>query len=131
MMDGLLCIYWDVVAIGISNSDRCKYVGFDPLHLVSSGIRFVIKPEEMENSVDHQVGEVVTWCNPLLSGFGRDSLSRNDNVAQKHRRARLIGRLNGGKRQHICWFIQAAESLIELANFVIIAQRDSRTTRLL
>src|SRR5262245_9629175 len=118
-----------VAGVGVGYREPRQDSNFESFHPARIANVLVIVAEEMQETMDREVGEMVSERLALGFGFAADGLIGDDNVAEMVRRVAAMLRRRRRKRQHVGRRIVAAPVAIERTDRRIIGQHDSKRAR--
>src|SRR6202790_2627195 len=114
--------------IRIGNAELRQNLLFERFHGFGVVVFFVIVPDQMQETMDRQMAEMMIERLLLVIGLLARRFIGNRNVAEHARRivgAAWTGRRQGRKRQHIGRLVDATPVAVQRANSGIVGQHDS------
>src|SRR5450756_443876 len=115
------------IRIRIGNAELRQNLGFERFHGLGLVVLFVIVTDQMQETVNRQMAEMMDDCLLYVVGFLARRFIGNRDIAEHARRivgARRSGRLQGGKRQYVGRLVDAAPVAVQRANAGVVGQHD-------
>src|SRR6185312_12701861 len=110
------------VGIRIGNAEGCENLRLEPFHFKGLALLDVIIPQDVQESMHHQMGEVIGEGLFKLRRLALEGFPGEDDVAENAGYRAKRGDL--GKTQHIGWLVDAAPLAVELLLFGVVGQND-------
>src|SRR3990170_844588 len=116
--------------VGARNAETVEDLDLEPLHLLGLRLRAVIEAQEMQETVDDEMLEVMSGRNAELGRLARDGPFGEHDIAQaRHRAGPCAGRPPGREGENVGRAVLAAVRPVEAANRLIVAQGDASLRR--
>src|SRR3954452_16354244 len=113
------------LGVRVGNFELCQNLPLQSFHGFGVLVFFVIVADQMQETMDHQMAEMMIEPFLLIISFPARGFIGNGDVAEhagRVLRAALAGRLQRRKRQHVGRLVDAAPVLVQCANSAVVGQ---------
>src|SRR6185312_7519492 len=115
-------IILSVLRVGIGNGKPRQCGALQPLHLVGFRVGLVVVAEQMQQAMDHEMGDVVLQRLVFQYAFARHRLRCQNDIAQHGRHRTVTGGWKRRKRQDIGRLVLAAPAGVERLDMRIVGK---------